>query len=189
MKKILWAVFLFTSITVKAQMATDSVGIWAINNDTIYRINRIVHQKIKTNGGVSSAFTMGVAKIKSKLEFKGASSDNQFNKIAKFRLYFGNPSLQQIQNLYMFSTNYSIKDFEVAKFEVKKNARLLTGISTSILGSSVGISASNDVTIKAQEIKEGVYDIEVSGSVGEYCIMFVGNGTGGFGGVFDFTIK
>ena len=43
--------------------------------------------------------------------------------------------------------------------------------------------------VETKEIRNGVYDISVKGKPGEYCLMFTANGTGGFGGVFDFTIK
>lgn len=174
---------------INAQTTADSVGLFAIHNDQAVRIEKITHTRIKGSGGLASMATFGVAKIKSKLEFKGATSEHQFEGAATLRIYFGNPSPQQMVNLYMFTPAYSIKNFDVARFDVKKGKRLLTGVSASIIGSSVGVSAADDLHIETLEIRQGVYDIIVKGKPGEYCLMFNANGTSGFGGVFDFTIK
>ncbi len=189
MKQIYTLLMLLIATSTYAQAPADSVGIWADHSEKLERIDKITHQKIKGTGGLGSALSFGVSKIKAKLEFKGATSNHIFEGKAKFRMYFGNPPLQQIQSLYMFTKNYSVKDFEVAQFEVKKNTRLLTGVSTSILGSQVGVSTSDNINVEYNEIRDGVYEVAVSGKPGEYCIMFAANGTGGFGGVFDFTIK
>lgn len=187
MKKIFVMLLLCLPLFAIAQVPTDSVGLFAVHDTQLVRMDKITHQKIKGSGGLGAALTMGVAKVKAKLEFKGATSDNHFTNEAKFRFYFGTSSIEQIQNLYMFNTTYSIKDFDVAKFEVKKGNRLLTGASSSLLGSSAGVSSA-DVRITTTEIRKGVYDVAVTGEPGEYCVMFIGGGTGGFGGVFDFTI-
>lgn len=84
---------------------------------------------------------------------------------------------------------YSVKNFDVARFEVKKGKRMLTGVTASITGSKVGVSAADDLQVETAEVRTGVYDVTVKGKPGEYCLMFTANGTGGFGGVFDFTIK
>lgn len=190
MKKFLFSLACTAStLCLEAQTSIDSVGIFAIHEDQATRIEKITHQSIKGSGGLASMATFGVAKIKSKLEFKGATSPHQFEGIATMRIYFGQPSPQQMMNLYMFMPNYSISNFDIARFEVKKNKRLLTGISSSITGSKVGVSTPDDLEIVTEEVRSGVYNITVKGKPGEYCVMFNANGTGGFGGVFDFTIR
>jgi hypothetical protein len=175
--------------SVNAQTPTDSVGLFAIHNDVATRIDKITHTGIKGSGGLASMATFGVAKIKSKLEFKGATSEHQFEGMATLRMYFGNPSPQQMMNLYMFTPTYSTKNFDVARFDIKKGKRLLTGVTASITGSSVGVASAEDIQIETKELRSGVYDVTIKGKPGEYCLMFTANGTGGFGGVFDFTIK
>lgn len=140
MKKIL-ATLASTLVfgSVNAQTPTDSVGLFSIHNDVATRIDKITHTGIKGSGGLASMATFGVAKIKSKLEFKGATSEHQFEGMATLRMYFGNPSPQQMMNLYMFTPTYSIKNFDVARFDVKKGKRFLTGVTASITGSSVGV--------------------------------------------------
>lgn len=190
MKKIISALILTTVFcSVNAQIPADSVGVFAIHGEEAIRIDKMTHSGIKTSGSLASMATFGVAKTKSKLEFKGATSDHHFEGTATLRIYFGNPSPQQMTNLYMFTPAYSIKDFEIAKFDVKKGKRLLTGVSMSITGSSIGVASAEDLEIETNQVRSGVYNITVKGIPGEYCLMFTANGTGGFSGVFDFTIK
>lgn len=189
--KIFFAALVITLLTgsAKAQTSPDSVGVFAIHGEKATRIDKITHTGIKGSGGLASVATFGVAKIKSKLEFKGETSEHRFEETATLRIYFGNPSPQQMVNLYMFTPAYNIKNFDVARFDVKKGKRLLTGVKASIAGAHVGVESAEGLQVETKEIRNGVYDISVKGKPGEYCLMFTANGTGGFGGVFDFTIK
>ncbi len=126
---------------------------------------------------------------KAKLEFEGPTSKNVFSSPARFRFYFGMPSPVDVQRYYMFMPNYSVNDFAVARFDVKKQTRLLTTASVSIIGGSAGAKSAEGVIIEVIELRPGVYDVTVTGAPGEYCIMHNFKGSGGYGGVFDFTIK
>ena len=172
-----------------SQVPADSVGLFAAHGDKMVRMEKMDVRKIKGTGGLASAFSFGLAKIKAKMEFSGATSDNVFEGSATFRMYFGTPAPEMIMETYMFAPSYSAKDFEVAKFKVKKKSRQLTGVSANLLGASAGVSSDEDVRIEAKEIRKDVYDVSVSAEPGEYCLIFTGGGTMGFGGVFDFTIK
>lgn len=190
MKKFITLFFMSTlCINLNAQTPTDSIGLYAIHDGKATRIEKLTHSAIKGSGGLASMATFGMAKMKSKLEFKGETSNHQFVGTATLRVYFGKPSPQQITELYMFTPTNSIKNFEVARFQVKKGKRLLTGVSVSLLGSRVGVPSSDEVQVETKEIREGVFEIIIKGEPGEYCLMNNSNGTGGFGGVFDFTIK
>ena len=173
--------FVLTLANLTANAQTDSVGIFAIRDNQAIRIDRITHNAIKGS--------VGFAKVKSKLQFKNNTSPNHFKGTATFRMYFGTPSTADMVSLYQFMPNYSAKDFEVARFDVKKNTRTLTGVTASLLSSSVGVSAADDLSITVKELRPKVYDITVTGKPGEYCFMFMANGTNGFGGVYDFTIE
>ena len=189
-RKTFILVFLaFISMTIKAQVSPDSVGIYAVNGNELTRMELLKFQTIKGSGGLAAAATFGVAKIKAKYEYKGATSNYPFQGKATFRLFFGNPPVEQIAKFYMFTPSYSIKDFSVAKFDVKKNKRLLTGASASLLGSTVGVVEAEGITIETKEIRSGAYELYVTGEPGEYCLMFIGQGMGAGAGVFDFTIK
>ena len=191
MKRIILAMACLVCLVANAQSQTpsDSVGVWAVNGGSFSRIDKITQQGVKGSGGLASAVTFGIAKTKAKLEFKGETSEHPFSGVALLRLYFGNPPLEQMTNLYMFTPAYSVKNFDIARFEVKKGKRYLTGVSASITGSAVGVSSADDlqIDIDIKEVRAGVYDIKVSGKPGEYCLMFTANGA--VGGVFDFTIK
>ena len=189
MRTILFNFLTFLCLSSFEQVPQDSVGIFAIENGKYVRMNKICYSKIKTSGGLGAAFSFGLAKVKAKYEYKGNTSIHKFKGLAKFRIYFGIPRPEHATNLYMFTTPYSIENFEVAKFEVKKNKRLLTGVTVSILGSSVGVSGEEGLIINNKEISPGVYDFTVQGRPGEYCVIFTSNGTGAYNGVFDFTIE
>lgn len=188
MKRLLFLVFFCSCLILRAQVPQDSVGIFAIENGTPVRMNKICYSSIKGSGGLASAFSFGLAKVKAKYEYKGSTSNHKFEGEANFRLYFGMPRPEHIANLYMFTSQYSIENFEVAKFEVKKKKRLLTGVSVSILGSSYGVSGDDELVITQKEVRPGVFDLNIKGKPGEYCIIFTSNGTGAYNGVFDFTI-
>ena len=186
---LLTAVVVAAMGVVTAQVPADSVGVFAVMDGQYVRMERITHNAIKRSGGIGAAFSFGLAKVKAKMQFKGETSPHQFQGEARFRMYFGQPPTQNITNLYMFSPNRSIRDFDIARFDVKKKARMLTGVSASILGSSHGVSASDDIEMTVTEVRPQVYDVTAKGKPGEYCIIYTGEGTAGFGGVFDFTIS
>ena len=89
----------------------------------------------------------------------------------------------------MFTPSYSVKDFSVGKFEVKKGVRYLTTAKISIIGSTIGAGEAKGVTVQSTKLRDNVYEITVTGPAGEYCIMPVLNGVAGYAGVFDFTIE
>lgn len=189
MRTFLSIIVLLTSLSASAQVPADSVGLFAIKDNKTVRMDKIDFQSIKGTGGLASAFSFGIAKIKSKMEFKGATSPHHFKGTARFRMYFGNPPASEYVNLYQFLPSNSPKSFEVAKFQVKKKTRRLTGVSASIFGSTAGVEADNDIKVSAKELSPNVYEVEVSGEPGEYCFIYVAHNTNGFGGAYDFTLE
>lgn len=188
--------FLFTALTLSAlcswareTASNDTLGIFAVYADSMQRMEKINHSKVKTSGALGSMMTMGLTKTKAKLEFRGKTSPYHFDNAAHFRIYFGTTNISQAAQYYMFSGSYSIRDFGIAKFEVKKNKRLMQGMTTSLINTDIGVELSEDVKIKTNELRPGVYDMTVNGAPGEYCIVFTGSGYPGFTGVFDFTIE
>lgn len=166
----------------KAQTPSDSIGVYAVNDGKTTPIELINYKNIKISKGFMSA--------KTKLEFDGTTSLNHFKNVAKFRIYFGQPNPYDMARLYMFMPNYSIKDFGIGQFEVKKKNRLLTTANMSVFsGVNAGAKQTENLTYEAVEIRPGVYDITVTGAPGEYCIMHTFRGGAGYGGVFDFTIE
>lgn len=163
-----------------AYAQTDSIGIYKVDNGCISRIEAARPAQTKISGGFKS---------KAKVVFNGASSENRFRGSATFRLYFGTPSPYDASKYFMFTPSYSVKDFIVGKFEVKKENRYLTTASVSIVGSKIGVSAAEDVNVEYRQLRDNVYEITVTGPAGEYCIMPLLIGTAGYAGVFDFALE
>ena len=164
-----------------AYAQTDSIGIYKVDNGCISRIDAARPAQTKISGGFKS---------KAKVVFNGAFSENRFRGSATFRLYFGTPSLYDAAKYFMFTPSYSVKDFIVGKFDVKKENRYLTTASVSIVGSSkIGVSAAEDVNVEYRRLRDNVYEITVTGPAGEYCIMPLLIGTAGYAGVFDFALE
>lgn len=169
--------------------AGDTVGIYAVNDGRYILMEPINFKGVKANF-LGTALTYGIAKSKMKVEFSGSTSPYQFKGNAHFKIYFGNVPANKAARYYMFSPSYTIRDFSVAKFSVKKNKRQLVQGSYSLFsGMNSGLETSDDVKIITRPLRDGVYDVEVQATPGEYCFAFTTNGIGGFSTVFDFTIK
>ena len=119
-----------------AYAQTDSIGIYKVDNAGISRVEAARPAQTKISG---------VFKSKAKVVFVGSSSQNRFKGSATFRLYFGMPSPYDVAKYFMFTPSYSVKDFSVGKFEVKKENRYLTTASASIVGSKIGVSTAKGV--------------------------------------------
>lgn len=163
-----------------AYAQTDSIGIYKVDNAGISRVEAARPAQTKISG---------VFKTKAKVVFNGSSSQNRFKGSATFRLYFGMPSPYDAAKYFMFTPSYSVKDFSVGKFEVKKENRYLTTASVSIVGSKIGVTAAKDVSVEYRQLRDNVYEITITGPAGEYCIMPVLYGTAGYAGVFDFALE
>lgn len=174
----------------KAYMnAGDSVGIYADIDGSYQLMESIKYSGVKVNA-LGTALSYGIAKTKVKVEFAGSTSPYIFTGKAHFRMYFGMVPASKAQRLYMFSSNYTLRDFTISRFKVKKNKRQLVQGSFSLWGGNTsGLETDNDVIISSTKLKDGVYDIIINGKPGEYCIVFNSNGVGGYTSVFDFTIK
>lgn len=169
-----------SSLCACACAQTDSIGIYKIDNAGISRIEALRPAQTKISGGLKS---------KAKVVFNGSASQNRFSGSATFRLFFGTPSPYDAAKYFMFTPSYSVKDFSVGQFEVKKENRYLTTVTVSIFGSKVGVSAPKGVNVEYRQLRDNVYEITVTGPAGEYCIMPVLNGTAGYAGVFDFALE
>lgn len=185
---ILYLASAIAAASATAQTAdTDSIGIYALQDGQYVRITRLNYDKVKASGGLASAFTMGIAPIRSKFSFRGNTSSNVTKSPAKFRFYFGGTGTMNSQYA-VFSPMYSIKDFGVAQFTVKRKTRELNAGSVSVFGTSMGVSAA-DVETKIREVRDGVYEVELTAAPGEYCFFCTSNNSMGYGSVYDFTIK
>ena len=116
-------------------------------------------------------------------------SQNRFTGTAKFKFVFGAVDAYHSMTHYMFAPMYSVNDFGIAQFEVKKDKRYLATVKIKPFGtSSTGVKESDRVKATTQELEKGVYIMEITAEPGEYCIIFNSMGTGGYSGTFDFGI-
>ena len=178
-KAIALLIIAISAIAVKAQ--SDSIGIYSVRDRIVKRMEIIKHNQTRISGAL--------VVYKTKLVYDGATSENHFKGTAHFRIYFSQPHYTLLAKYYMFTPNFSIKDFAVGKLEAKKGSRQLSVGLTNLAGGYVGAKKAENVNVKTTQLREGVYEIEVSGPPGEYCIMQVTNGVGGYNGIFDFTIE
>jgi hypothetical protein len=182
MKKLIFSLlFLLGALHSMAQAPSDSIGIYAVKDSVLTKMQIISYKSTKISAGFASA--------KAKLEFDGTQASTQFSGKAVFRVYFGTPAATQLRSQYMFSSSYSIADFIVGSFAVKKGSRFLTTTAVSLVGGRVGAKEAKDLVVETKQLRDKVYEITISGAPGEYCIMHSVNGSGGYGGVFDFSIK
>lgn len=203
MKKIVSILMLLISVNCFAQLdesqimenqraivnAGDSVGMYALIDGKYILMEPLNFSGTKVNA-LGAVLTYGLAPTKLKYTYKGSTSPYQFDGEARFQARFGIVSLAKTMKYYMFSSSYSIRDFSIAKMEVKKKNRLLVGASVGVLtGTTFGIDEDENLQVEIKPVQEGVYDIIVKGDPGEYCFVFSAYGTGVYNSIFDFTIK
>lgn len=180
MKTRYWIVLAILLAALDLSAQTDSLGIYAVTDSGIeyMRLTRSEGTKISANpfGG------------KAKLVFNGEHSAIIFNKgHVKFKMYFGNPSADQIRDLYMFPPSGFPSDFAIYELKAKKGKRYMTVAKVRVFGSlDIGGQGPSDIVIN----KSGGNSYEISADLppGEYCIAPRSGGTG-YGGVFDFSVK
>lgn len=180
MKNFILLIFAICACTLGCYAQEHSIGLYMIKGDTETTVNPIKYKNIKISG---------VFNRTARLEYSGAQSQNRFNGTAKFKFVFGAVNVNNAASHYMFSPSYSITDFGVARFDVKKGKRYLTTMKIKSFGTSSTMAEEvEDIEIKTTKIDNGIYEMEITATPGEYCIMFTSYGTGGYSGVFDFGI-
>lgn len=173
----------------KMMSGSDTIGIFARQSGKLIRMEPINFSGTRVNP-LAASFTYGIARTKVKTTYRGTTSPYVFtNNTATFRVYFGNPSISQMQRYYMFA-NSSIRDLSVSKFQIKRNKRMLVNGSYSVwTGMRTGTETSDEISIQYSAVRDNVYDITVKALPGEYCLIINTAGAGGYMPVFDFTIK
>lgn len=169
------------------------VGISMITNngaDTTY-LSPIKYKQLKGSGGLAAALTYGIAKIKVKVTYVGNHSSNKVKVGDKFLFKFGNVPINAISSYYMFGSSYSIRNFSVSKFKVKKKERELVSAETSIWsGSKFGTDESTDIAFETKKVAPGMYEATIIQAIpGEYCFIFSDNGVGAYNYTFDFCVE
>lgn len=163
-----------------APQYADSIGIYAPTAKGWKRIEPIKSHHSTVN---ATAFL-----VQSKLQFAGAKAKLRFDSVAVFRFYFGIPRPEVAGKYYMFMPDKSVNDFSIVEFIKRKNARRLRMINLTLFVGSHGPGEAGDVSTEVEEIREGVYELRISGAHGEYGITYAANGMAGHSGVYDFGL-
>ncbi len=180
---------LMLPLAMSAQNSTDSLGVYAVTDSQVRKMEIIAFEDVKTDNVLASTFTLGFVGLKGRYVFEGKTSPHHFQKRAHFRMFFRQP--QKVTNAedIMFDAQYTVRDFHIGKFKQKKENRLLTGITATIIKTDETVNFEKKMTVWYREIRPGVYDVFVDGKPGEYCFVFTGI-EGNWGGyVYDFTIE
>ena len=89
---------------------SDSIGIYSVTETGLKHLELIKSRQTKVSGFMV---------YKAKLQFDGATSDNQFKDKAEFLLYYGEPSAREASRNFMFTPSFTIKDLGVVKLQQK----------------------------------------------------------------------
>ncbi len=200
MKKLIFLLLCLLPMAVKAQFADApvaesdlNVGVFIVDevgNSTL--IQPIKYYKMKTGSNAfASAMTYGLAKVKNKVMYKSATSPNVLTKGSKFRFCFGDVPLGRIAQFYMIDKRYTLRNFSMCEFDVKKDSRVLETAKVSIwTGAQTGTTESDAFSFDVTMVDDFTYECSVHGEpvAGEYCFLFTDNGIGAYMSVFDFSI-
>ena len=168
-----------------------NVGICIISAGDTTNIEPIKYYKQKLGSGAFlSGLTYGAAKVKNKNFYKGKTSPNTVKVGDTITFAFGPIPVQYISTLYMFQPQYTIRNFAVCKFEVKKDRRELTTASVNLWGGAdVGIKESSELEFDVTMSADGIYHATITKAIhGEYCFVFTDHGVGAYSSVFDFSV-
>lgn len=195
---ILFCAILFSSISSFAQfhdvqvLPPDiEVGISIISNGDTIAIEPITYYKQKIGAGAfKSALTYGATKMKNKNFYKGKNSPNQIKEGDVIRFTFGEIPIEFMGSLYMFQPQYTIRNFSLCKFDVKKDRRELTTGEISLWsGSDLGVSENNNIEFEVKLVSGNIYEAKIiRATPGEYCFVFSDKGVGAYTSIFDFSV-
>lgn len=180
---------LLITIAASAQQPPgDSIGVYACLDEGIQKMNIIRYHDVVADNVIPSTFTIGLAEMKARYQFLGATSPNRFRHQAHLRMYFRKLEEEGWVEGILFDPQYSVTDFHIARFDVKDGTRLLTGMTATIIKAKKGAKFEKDMVVSYRQIREGVYDVFIDGKPGEYCLIFTGIKGNWAGFVYDFTI-
>lgn len=199
MKRVLLLMLGIVSVTLaQAQFSnapvtalTDTIGIYITSpQGKMTHIEPIHFYQVKENTGMfKNALSGGIAKIKNKNLYEGNASPNRVSPGDRIRVYF-RPALDS--PYYMFDPMYTLRNFIVTKFDVKKNRRELTTFSVSdVHAPEYGVKETGDLKFDVRLIAPNTYELEIldGSEPGEYCFVFINGAQGVFDRVFDFSVN
>lgn len=166
------------------------------NGQGIYVNNKLI-SPLKSSSitiGKNSALTTmtyGIVKSSNIIKYPKANSQNIINVGDTIIFKFGKVPYNNIKELWMFQSIYSIKDFTIVKLKSKKNQRELKIGEFSIWsGANIGVSNTSNIklTLLSTDQNSDSFILE-DAKPGEYGFIFTYNSLGVYDYIFDFSIK
>ena len=154
-----------------------------------------MYSQSKSGGGLASAMTYGLAKVKVSVTLDGKEGRLQLNdQKPEFYFYFDDPNSEISQNSdWWFATAKSPNEFLLVKLTKNSKTREVVTGSANLLGSSIGVDDKNKAEFKFEKISAGIYRVYFEKPLsGEFCFMYTGAAPAGFTSmnkVYDFGIN
>lgn len=162
-----------------------------------------VFSQTKSESGILTSLTYGLAKTKARSSLNGISSNfNIEDNKPSFYFYFNTSNSSNFgensNSLMWFNNATSPNEFILVKFNVTKKSRdVITGSWNTYEGMSSGIDESNKIPFRYEKTAKGVYKVYTEKPLinGQYCFMYAGSASGsGYGSTplqkaYDFGIK
>lgn len=200
MKKLLFfTALIYCALTARAQFSDapitpneGGIGISVISDSIITPVEPIKYYKMKAGSGAFlSGLTYGISKVKNKNFYKAPHSPNLVKVGDKIRFTFGDVPPSMLPTHYMFTPTYTIRNFSLVEFKIKKDHRELTTGEGSLWGGfDSGTKESEKVKFDVRVVEPNVYEAVVTeAEPGEYGFVFTNNGVGAYTSVFDFSVS
>jgi len=154
-----------------------------------------MYSQSKSGGGLASAMTYGLAKVKVSVTLDGKEGRFQLNdQKPEFYFYFDDPNSEMNQNSdWWFATAKSPNEFLLVKLTKNSKTREVVTGSANALGSSIGVDDKNKAEFSFEKISTGIYRVYFEKPLsGEFCFMYTGMAPAGFTSmnkVYDFGIN
>lgn len=179
-------------------MDMHDTGIYYFKKDSeipeLIQLEPTVYSQNKSKGGLASAFTYGLAKVKAAVTLDGSQAQFQITeKQPEFYFYFDNSAPSNQNSNWWFTTATSPNEFLLVALSLNKETREVTTGSANITGSSSGVDDKNRADFRVEKMAQGIYRVYFETPIsGEYCFMYAGSVPTGYttlNKVYDFGIK
>lgn len=160
------------------------------------RIDPTSSSQTKTGGIFGYALTGGLAPMSMKVSIPGATSRAQASQKPYFYFFFDQAAQGAQAGSFLGSTylGSSPAEFNLIKFNAKKDRREAKIGKISIGGAKMGIMDEDRIPIDYELVRAGVYKVKAASPLepGEYAFLYsVAGGQGGAAGarIFDFSVR
>jgi hypothetical protein len=154
-------------------------GIYAYSTDSkgvpqMVVLERAAYQGAKTGGVFTSAFTYGIAKVKTKAVIPGKQAGIRISGAKPVFFFYFEDKSAGLGRSYFGSVNVSNPNqFALVRLDVGKSFRSTMVGQFSMWGASAGTNEKTVVPFKSERIRAGLYRVEIADGIrpGEYCFI------------------